>query len=132
MVAALMIGCGDGLELVHVEGIVTMDAEPVANADVIFRPADGRPSIGKTDGVGHYVLHYMEGKAGAVPGTHQVTISTFVEADPDSSDPLVQQGHSETVPECYNTKTTLTADLKPHQPNTVDFPLESAKAVGLR
>lgn len=133
MTAALLVtGCGSGLELVEVDGIVMIDSEPVPNAEVVFRPAEGRPSIGRTDVAGHYVLQYMEGTSGAVPGSHQVTITTYLEADPDSSDPVIQQGLPEIIPDIYNTRTTLTADLKPGQKNTVDFPLESAKAVGLR
>ena len=122
-----VVGCGgDALGLVEVTGTVTLDGGPLADADVIFQPADGRPSIGRTDAEGHYDLNYMEGKQGALPGTHQVRITTFVERDPDHADPIVQAGRPERLPAIYNRQTTLTAELKPDQSNTIDFALETA------
>ncbi len=126
-----VVGCGDSVELVYVEGTVTLESEPIPDAEVIFQPEDGRPSAGTTDSQGHYVLHYLPERAGALPGTHRVVISTYIEADPDSPNPIIQEGRAEAVPECYNTKTTLTAELKPGQSDTLDFALHATQVTGL-
>lgn len=120
------VGCIDSVELVYIEGTVTLDSEPIPDAEVVFQPEDGRPSAGTTDADGHFVLQYIPGQPGAVPGTHRVMISTFVEADPDSPNPIVQEGRAEAVPECYNVNTTLTAELKSGQSSKLDFALHSA------
>jgi hypothetical protein len=120
-------GCGgNALGLVEVNGTVTLDGTPLSDADVIFQPVDGRPSIGRTDSDGYYELNYMDDKQGALPGTHQVRITTYIERDLDHSDPAIQEGRPERLPAIYNRQTTLSADLKPDQSNTVDFALQSA------
>jgi hypothetical protein len=131
IMAVSAVGCGDSVELVYVEGTVTLDSQPIPDAEVIFRPEDGRPSAATTDSKGHYVLHYLPDRAGALPGTHRVVISTYIEADPDSPNPVIQEGRAEAIPECYNTSTTLTAELKPGQSDTLDFALRSTQVTGL-
>ena len=126
-----VVGCSDSVELVYVEGTVTLDSQPVPDAEVTFQPQDGRPSSATTDSEGHYVLHYLPERAGALPGTHRVVISTYVEADLDSPNPIIQEGRAEAIPECYNTSTTLTAELKPGQSDTLDFALHSTQVTGL-
>jgi len=122
-------GCsrGDKIELVPVEGIVTLNGAPLADASVVFHPKPkGRPSSGKTDGEGRFKLAYLEGKMGALVGKHLVSISTFVEPDSDSDDPEVQQGRSEVVPPEYNTQTTLEVDVEAGPGEMLEFPLETA------
>lgn len=128
---ASTVGCGDSVELVYVEGTVTLDSQPIPDAEVIFRPEDGRPSAATTDSEGHYVLYYLPDRAGALPGKHRVVISTYVEADLDSPNPIIQEGRAEAIPECYNTSTTLTAELVPGQSDTLDFALHSTQVTGL-
>ena len=113
MLVMVVVGCGrNELGLVPVEGVVTLDGQPLADARVIFRPFEGgRPSSGVTDADGNFKLVYSEDQTGALPGKHHVSVSTLVEADPDSSDPLVKTGQKERVPAKYNSKTTLEADL---------------------
>lgn len=120
-------GCGSSkLDLVDVKGVVTLDGKPLSAARVVFSPAArGRPSIGMTDVNGHYRLLYVEGRMGALSGKHTVSISTFVEADPDSSDPLIQTGQRELVPEKYNTQTTLEDELNGSSAK-LDFDLKSS------
>lgn len=124
-------GCGGGKEvgLVSVEGLVTLNGAPLPAASVIFRPTKGRPSIGITDTNGRYRLEYLEGRKGAIPGPHKVSISTFVEPDRDSSDPLRQKGRPELVPAQYNAQTTLVANLKPEENEVADFDLETRKSL---
>ncbi|MBX3439307.1 MAG: Ig-like domain-containing protein [Planctomycetaceae bacterium] len=110
-----------------VQGTVTVNGEPLSHASVIFRPENGRPSIGKTDEEGRYQLQYTRESAGALPGLHEVAISTFVESDPDSSDPIVQLGRRESLPSQYNSHTTLKVELP--QDHQADHPLDFALEV---
>lgn len=117
-------GCGRGdlPELAPVTGTVTLDGAPFPNAAVYFHTQSekgGRPSSAVTDADGKYELEYMGGVKGAHIGMNKVEISTQW---PDG-EPGV--GESEKIPEKYNSKSTLTADVK-DQRNVFDFPLESA------
>ena len=120
-------GCsqGSGVELVPVEGVVTLDGKPVEGAEVLFRPESGRPSAGRTDAEGKYALNYTREEMGAVPGQHQVLISTFREPDDSSSDTLKQVGSQETIPQKYNRKTTLSVDVIEDDVFVADFELVS-------
>ena len=57
-------------------GTVTYKGTPVEGAHVAFR-GDGnvRPATGKTDASGRFTLTTFNSGDGAVPGTHQVTVS---------------------------------------------------------
>ena len=130
LLAALLLinvsGCADqGVELVEIEGTVMLDNKPLHDAQVVFRPESGRPSIGITDFDGHYVLRYTEEDAGALPGTHKVSISTYLEPDTDTDDPVRSEGFPEKVPAVYNTKTTLSQDVSPDHSEPVNFDLKS-------
>lgn len=127
----LMQGCFGGPavpELAEVTGTVTLDAKPLPQASVTFLPvADGntesRPASGVTDENGRYELHYSTTQTGARPGAYQVSISTFREDGEDWSGNEVP-GAPETVPNVYNSATTLTADVKVDGP-PLDFELKS-------
>jgi len=123
------VGCsrGDNLDLVPVEGIVTLDGTPLADAAVVFHPnPKGRPSMGRTDRDGRFRLEYMEGKKGALAGKHKVSISTLIEADSDSDDPDVQKGRPESVPAEFNSATTLEVEVEAGPGEVIEFPLETA------
>lgn len=74
---ALLSGCGGGgIAPIPVEGTVTLDGKPLANASVVFLSKQGgRPAIGKTDASGHFQLKTVKANDGAVPGENVVTIS---------------------------------------------------------
>lgn len=122
-----LAGCsgGSGVKLVPVEGVVTLDGKPVGDAEVLFRPAGGRPSGGRTDPEGHYSLSYTREEKGALIGEHQVTISTYLEADDESPDPVRQKGRVESIPQKYNKRTTLKVEVQPDDVVIADFSLES-------
>ncbi len=111
----LSAGCGggsDGPGLVDVEGTVTMDGKPLANATVFFSPAgEGvggtSPSFGKTDEDGEYFLQYSISKDGAIVGKYKVSISTHAEADEDDG----TKAQRETVPAKYNVNTELEVEV---------------------
>jgi len=119
----LAIGCsqGDMPDIGYVEGTVTLDGNPVANALVTFQPEHARPSYGRTDDSGHYELSYTDDAKGATIGAHTVSISTASGGDPDQDIPASK----ETIPAKYNANTELKADVKAGD-NEIDFPLESA------
>lgn len=114
-------GCGgsDLPPLGDVEGTVTMDGQPLPNVTVQFHSnAGGRPGSGVTDKDGKFKLTYLDGATGSKVGPSKVEITTFW---PDGEP---GPGQKETVPEKYNSKSTLSADVKPGK-NTFDFPLTS-------
>ena len=61
-----LVGCG-GSGMISVEGIVTLDGEPVAEAALSFTGPDGQVSAGTTDASGKFSLE-------AAPGTNQVAV----------------------------------------------------------
>jgi hypothetical protein len=120
-------GLGDELGLASVKGTVKLDGEPLSDARVIFYPVDGgRLSSATTDLDGNYELVYVDNQTGALPGKHKVYISTFVEADSDSDDPLTKTGQRESIPAKYNAQTKLSAELEANGRETVDFGLQSS------
>lgn len=85
-------GCGDGLSAVPVSGQVTLDDEPLANADVSFQPVSSGASkgvpgaFGATDSSGNYSLKTSTkpSKDGAVPGEYVVRITLRGNDEDDS------------------------------------------------
>lgn len=122
-----LAGCGEdvGVELVPITGVVTLDSKPLANARVIFAPTNGRPSAGTTDAEGRYELFYTVEEPGVLPGSHTVSISTFLEPDSDSDDPEKQHGRPESVPTIYNRRSTLSHEIAPEHSEPVDFELKT-------
>jgi hypothetical protein len=121
------IGCGVKLPpLGRVRGLVTLDGKPVPNADVCFLAADGAASFACTDDQGRYELSYPVAKgkgAGAMIGKHRVVINTIRPNDGSLPAPAVPPVP---IPACYNSQTTLTADVKPGE-NEINFALKSAR-----
>ena len=123
----LSIGCGGDRNIGKVEGVVSLDGEPLKRALVCFYPTDGRASAGQTDEEGHYELQYIRNVKGAVVGPHKVTISTYIdrEDDPPASE-FGGKGREETMPPRYldRRKTELSVTIESGS-NTVDFELTS-------
>jgi hypothetical protein len=102
----LLLGCGTSVKVVPVSGRVTMNQKPLANADVMFTPADGGSndsanleSAGRTDEQGRYSLKMIQAnRDGAATGTYKVRIS------------LIERGATivNRVPKEYNQNTQLT------------------------
>ena len=113
-------GCGGGSKdrpaLGQVHGRVTLDAQPVVHAAIVFEPQHvaGRQSLGVTDANGKYVLHYIRDETGAAIGKNTVRISTQRTNDPAT----------ETLPKRYNQETTLVREVKAGD-NEIDFELTS-------
>lgn len=108
-----LVGCGGGskLPLVAVSGVVTLDGAPLPDAQVVFEPKDGSPSFGTTDASGNFRLKFDAQNHGALPGGHVVKITTFAVGDDDA--PNSPTYIRERVPQKYNHKSELRADVKP-------------------
>lgn len=105
-----------------VTGQVTLDGEPLANAQVAFEPATGRPSYGRTSESGAYELRYKGQPWGAIAGRHTVRITTadVIEESPDAKPIIIK----ERLPRRYHESSTLTADVTAGA-NVIDFTLTS-------
>ncbi|MBN1396342.1 MAG: carboxypeptidase regulatory-like domain-containing protein [Pirellulales bacterium] len=125
LLIALIAGCGPKLPpLGTVHGQVTLDGKPVPNADICFLASDGASSFGCTDAEGRYKLSYplRKGKnAGAMIGKHRVMINTIRPNDGSLPTPAVPPIQ---IPARYNSKTTLTADVKQGD-NEINFHIKS-------
>lgn len=81
LVTLAVAGCGPkGLPTNYVEGIVTLDDQPLENALVTFIPEapDGKVAIGNTDATGKYTLTSDGGglpQKGALEGDYKVTVT---------------------------------------------------------
>lgn len=68
-------GCGSG-DMVPVEGVVTLDGQPLEGAAVSFVPDQkGRPAQGETDAAGKFTLSTAAAGDGVVPGKYKVGVS---------------------------------------------------------
>ncbi len=130
----MLLGCfGGDFQFANVEGKVTLDGEPLANALVRFNPQRsgesalvGPSSSGLTDEEGHYKLKTHEDRSGAVVGSHRVSISTYETrlVDPENSD-RIEVVQKEMVPAKYRSPTELRFDLPPSGANEANFELTS-------
>ena len=126
---ALAAGCNrDGLHLVPVDGVVTLDGKPIADAGVLFSPADpklGPPASGTTDADGKFTL-MTNNRQGAAVGDHLVVIAREeVKVIPQSRGfPIYQTKHL--VPSKYGEMKSsgLTATVKDDN-NHFEFQLTS-------
>lgn len=80
----MFAGCtGSSLPTEYVAGTVTLDGQPLAEANIYFNPKEGGiPAYGTTDKDGKYVITAMQGGgqgAGTVPGDY---IVTFTKSEP--------------------------------------------------
>lgn len=125
LVAALGCSRGDAPDLGRVEGTVTLDGAPLADAFVEFRPDHGRPSSCRTDEQGRYRPIYIRAVAGVRLGLGTVIISTARDEQPAlDPDGMPVAGMPERLPARYNADSMLRVDVRPGT-NTFDFALES-------
>jgi hypothetical protein len=71
----VLVGCDrSGLNLAPVEGVVTFNGAPLADAGVLFQPIQGPFAMGETDAEGRFTLITANAE-GALIGDHRVSIS---------------------------------------------------------
>lgn len=134
--ASVCLGCRSGNypKTVKVEGTVTLEGKPLADATVVFFPAVGqRPATGSTDSIGRFQLSTFQQGDGAVPGEHMVAV---VPKDPPSmpgqafaspgSSNLPDEPYVEPFPARYNRPNTsgLTATVAADGKNEFNFELK--------
>jgi hypothetical protein len=129
LACVFLTGCKPvGPEIASVEGLVTFDGEPLANASVMFIPQGGRPAIARTDSSGKYVLNFSGGRKGAIPGPNKVRISTVAEASEDENGNPIPAS-KERIPMQYNQTSTLEFNVEPGTANVANFELKSGGRV---
>ena len=104
------VGCGpQGLNTCYVEGVITLDGQPLDGALVTFFPADtteGKVAAGTSDASGKYTLTSDGGlpEKGALEGDYVVTVKK-VEIVPDGPPPAPGPGADRPgyVPPAQNT-----------------------------
>jgi hypothetical protein len=129
LVSLALGGCGGhDYPIAPVEGTITLDGEPLADAQVGFEPVRkekqttaGFGSYGQTDAQGHYRLESVHGDDGAVVGEHRVSISTMrFEEGPNGEIKVVAP---ERVPERYQSGDALTFVVPEEGTEEADFAL---------
>ena len=117
----LAFGCGAGSPAMYrVTGSVTFDGRPVENGEIIFVPFDKSlaPDAGNIDH-GTYDLLVKAGKKRV-----EIRASRpLVGKKPNPMGPVYQ----DYIPEKYNARTTLEADVKSEGANRFDYELKSGK-----
>jgi hypothetical protein len=118
----LALGCGGRDDLGRVSGTITLDGEPLADANVQFEPLTpgGSTSYGKTNSSGNYELMFSRSTTGASLGETRVRITTFDIVSRDGRD----VGLPEKVPAKFNTESELIVKVAPGS-NDLDFDLET-------
>jgi hypothetical protein len=95
------VGCGDE-GLVPVEGKVTLDGQPLANATVMFSPLKATgpgPFAGTTDAEGRFAMRNpADDRSGAAVGEYMVFITT-VKSDPSGMEGAPPPAQKEVVPD---------------------------------
>ena len=125
----LLTGCqSDGyaeLGLVEVSGKVTLDGQPLPNANVVFESADKGTASGVTDGSGNYSLMYDSETPGVTPGPKIVRITTAnVGVEGGGAAEGAAPAGKERLPAKYNVQSELKADVSAGK-KTFDFELKS-------
>jgi hypothetical protein len=111
-----LVGCSARYaDIADVRGVVTLDGKPLEAATVLFQPAEGRGSVGRTDAEGRYRLLYTPRALGARIGPCNVRISTT-----DDDDGRI--GVDERVPRRYFEPGALAAEVAARS-NVFDFHL---------
>ncbi|QEG42761.1 hypothetical protein UC8_48030 [Roseimaritima ulvae] len=132
LVAVMVLGtsgCGGGDRppIGEVEGTVTLDGQPVADAQIFFEPTGGgRSSSAITDADGTYELSYMGDVKGAVVGEHLVRISTAKGATRDDNGRVTDPGQPEQFPSSYNSESTQKVTVEGGD-NEINFDATSDK-----
>jgi len=114
-----LTGCGGGL--VSVEGVVTLDGQPLKGATVVFTPIDvkGQSASGLTKSDGTFVLKAANGKSGAAPGEYKVVVSYSEvmaapggKPDPTRMSDIMREAKKQAVKEAKSKKSVVPAKYR--------------------
>lgn len=114
-------GCSgdDGPPLARVEGVVTLDGEPLPDALIEFQPTrlEGSPSYGSTDAQGRYEMVYSLDRKGAWIGEHLVRITTYNK----------NERVREKVPPKYHRDSEIKRNVVAGETNKHDFAIDTSE-----
>jgi len=121
-VLLMVLGCDSKSDLYPVSGTVTFDGQPVKEGDIIFLDPDNKvsPDAGKIEN-GKFTMK-------AKKGSKKVDIrATKIEPYPKDKTGAMgeKEGPVDYIPEKYNLKTELTAEVNAKGENTYEFKLLS-------
>ena len=102
----MFVGCGSKLPIV--EGIVTLDGDPVPNARVVFESPNSPTATAKTDDEGQFDV-MSASERGMAEGSYKVSVSAYQTRDGGSEAPIPVLA----TPKKYNSVKTseLTAEV---------------------
>jgi hypothetical protein len=112
-------------ETAKVSGVVLYQGEPVAQAEVTFRPeGEGDNGLGRTDAQGKFVISTYGQQDGAVVGKHVVTVQLFPEGGLPGAE--VESTDTTPIPPKYAdpAATPLSEEVKSGANNEFEFTLE--------
>ena len=73
----LAFGLSGGPRYMPISGKVTLDGQPLSQANISFKPLNGdRGGFGSTDLYGHYEIQHVSGNRGLLRGEYSVEITT--------------------------------------------------------
>ena len=125
----VLAGCesSDGRNRQAISGLITLDGEPLSDGAILFEPAttESGTAVGATIRRGRFAISREEGP---VPGAYRVRIygSAGVQVAPGKGQtdrtrrPMVER-----LPEVYNTRTELRANVTAHGENRFRFDLRA-------
>lgn len=83
--SVFLAGCSntpdDMPKIAPVSGVVTLDGQPLPDAEILFQPTSGRASTGMSDENGEYTLLFNRNTYGAKVDNHDVSIITYKQFD---------------------------------------------------
>ncbi len=144
-----LAGCGDGLKLYGVTGVVTLDNKPMEGLLVIFSPEGpgGFTGTATTGADGSYALRCLRG-AGVPAGSYRVSITKNIVVEGGGTDDTYESSDNAAyeqeaaggspddyqagaaagagaIPEKYNSQTILKETVAAEPENQIDFALTS-------
>jgi hypothetical protein len=134
IVGLLGPGCsqeGDELPREAVSGTVSLDGQPLAKGTIRFMPAQGGGQVAAVEGGGMIDegSFSIPREGGLVPGNYQVAVYAggAGAASKGANGPVTGGAapNKESIPTKYNSKSTLTAEVKKGDANSFKFDLTS-------
>lgn len=119
----------DGPQTYPVSGTVTLDGKPLDTGEILFRSEGGTAATyaGKIS-AGKYSLSATAGKKRVEITSTQIVPGKQGERGGTPGDPISETNtahiYEEVIPEDYNQKSTLTADVSPTGSNPINFTLK--------
>ncbi|WP_406697634.1 hypothetical protein V5E97_02100 [Singulisphaera sp. Ch08] len=129
-----MAGCGgasDGINREPVSGEVTLDGQPISQGEITFVPAGGgEPVAAAIIENGRYTVERANGPS---PGPQRINVwskkPTGKKFPSDVEPGTFIEETRESIPDRYNLKSELKAEVKEGGDNRFDFTLQSEKSV---